>query len=101
MTVISPEHFGSDGAFTMDGPTHDFIGEHVGQSDGVNQQLSLSPVIRFYGETESKAFAAAARWTETFVDGQDVTVLSTWFRYIEDDLDDGPPYECGLVLEVM
>ncbi|MGW2841910.1 hypothetical protein ACWCWD_29495 [Streptomyces sp. NPDC001493] len=101
MTVISPENFGSDGALTMDGPTHDFLGEQAGQSDGLHQQLSLSPVMKFYGETESKAFAAAARWAEKYVDGAEVTVLSTFFRHIDDDLDDEPPWEFGLVLEVM
>jgi hypothetical protein len=98
MYLITPENFDDDGAISLEASTLDFVRKQADVVDGDESAVSLNPVMRFYGQTESEALGLAATWAQSHVDGEDIVVLATWFRFLEDE--DDRPYEACLVLAV-
>ncbi|MBT2508540.1 hypothetical protein J7I98_22145 [Streptomyces sp. ISL-98] len=72
-----------------------------GLETGCQTELDALPVLRFFGRYESEALLQAAQWCKDHVDGQDVVVTSTWFRHIDEEVEDGLNYEFGLAVEVI
>ncbi|MDH6130344.1 hypothetical protein [Kitasatospora sp. GP82] len=100
MRPITTDDFDEDGVLALDSPTVDFLREQASLADGQRAAVFMNPVLRFYGATESEALGRAARWAEKNIDDRDVIVLASWFRFIDEDLEDGLNYESGLVLAV-
>jgi hypothetical protein len=92
--IIRPANLDEAGVL-FDKATLVFLSEQAELADQRTTTLGLQPVMTFRGDTEAEALTRAGEWCAEYAD--DVSVLGSWYRYVDDG--DGCWYEFALVLE--